>query len=317
MVKQPPKISVCIPTYNHAHFLKDAIDSVLCQTFDDYELLISDNCSTDNTRELVAGYASSDGRINYYCNEKNVGPQENLNRCLDRATGEYVKILCADDLLEPTCLEESVRALEVDPGLVLTASARLIVDEQLHTLRVAGYSDSNQVVSGRDMIGFTLFNGNYIGEPSCVLFRRDVAARGFDTSYRLLIDVEMWLHILEKGNLAYIGSPLCRFRYHGAQETNKVITSLDFIDEEVRLYEKYIEREYVAASPINRIKRKFKLAWMLPLCDVVKVDARKLLKKVRSHEGYGLLYLIFLGRVAAGRLAGMLNRKDATQPRKL
>ena len=313
MARRTPTISVCIPTYNHAHFLKDSVESVLSQTFADFELIIVDNCSTDATRELVARYVAADPRVSYFCNEINVGPRENLNRCLEHASGEYVKILCADDLLEPTCLEESLRALEEGQNSVLAASARLLVDEQLRPLRVAGYSDRNALVAGRDMIGYSLFNGNYIGEPSAVLFRRDAAERGFDTSYSLLIDLEMWLHLLEKGNLAYIGTPLCRFRYHGAQETNRVISSLDFIDEEVRLYGKYSGMEYVDASLLNRIKRKFKLAWMLPLSDSGSIDAGKLLEKVRSHEGYGLLYVIFLGRLAAGRLSGMLQRTGAAQ----
>jgi glycosyltransferase involved in cell wall biosynthesis len=309
-----PTISVCIPTFNHAHFLKDAVESVLAQTFADFELVIVDNCSTDSTRELVSKYVEADSRVTYICNDINVGPQENLNRCLRYSTGKYVKILCADDLLEPTCLEESLRVLEEGENVVLAASARQIVDEQLHLIRVAGYSVKNVHVAGRDMIGYSLFNGNYIGEPSAVIFRRDGAERGFDTSYRLLIDLEMWLHLLEKGNMAYIGTPLCRFRFYGAQETNKVISSLDFIDEEVRLYKKYIGMEYVDATLLNRLKRKFKLAWMLPLHDAGKVDAGKLLKKVRSHEGYGLLYLVFLGRLAAGRLAGILKPTDAAQP---
>jgi glycosyltransferase involved in cell wall biosynthesis len=313
MVKRPPKISVCIPTFNHAHFLKVAIESVLAQTITDFELIVVDNCSTDNTRELVAGIASTDSRVTYFCNESNVGPRENLNRCLNRASGEYVKILCADDLLEPTCLEASLRALEGGRDIVLAASARLLVDEQLRPIRVAGYSRENCVVIGRDMIGHTLFNGNYIGEPSAALFRRDAAARGFDTSYRLLIDAEMWLHLLEKGNLAYIGAPLCRFRFHGAQETNRVIASLDFIDEEMRLYGKYIESGYVKSSLMDRIRRKFKLAWMLPLRACGSVDAGTLLEKVRSHEGYGLLYAVFLGRLAAGRLLGMLKREGAVR----
>lgn len=309
MDNHPPTISVCIPTFNHAHFLGQAIESVLAQTFVDFELVVVDNCSTDNTRELVASYASADSRVSYFCNESNVGPRENLNRCLSHASGEYVKILCADDLLEPACLEESLRALEGDGDVVLAASRRLLVDEQLRPIRMAGYSKKNVVVSGRDMIGYTIFNGNYIGEPSAALFRRDAAVRGFDTSYRLLIDAEMWLHLLEKGDLAYIGTPLCRFRFHGAQETNRVIASLDFIDEEMRLYGKYIESGYVKSSLLNRIKRRFKLAWMLPLRACGSVDAGRLLEKVRSHEGYGLLYTVFLGRLAAGRLMGILKRE--------
>ena len=83
------------------------------ETFGDFELVVVDNCSTDHTRELVADYAARDQRIRYLCNESNVGARENLNRCLQAAQGEYVKILCADDLLAPDSLRVAVSLLEL------------------------------------------------------------------------------------------------------------------------------------------------------------------------------------------------------------
>lgn len=298
-----PRVSVCIPTFNHAHYLNDAIESVLGQTFADYELLVVDNCSTDSTRDVVAVYASRDARVKYFCNESNVGPQENLNRCLLHASGEFVKILCADDLLEPSCLEESVLALERRPDARLVASARLLVDNDLQPMRIAGYSDRDVVVDGRAMINFSLFNGNYIGEPSAVMFRKKDAARGFNTDCRLLIDLEMWLHLLEKGPLCYLAKPLNRFRQHADQETRNAISSFDFIDEELALFKKYINEEYVQASVVNRLKWKFKLAWMLPLSVMAGVNGRALLDKVKGLEGKGVLYVIFMVRFFLSRIA--------------
>lgn len=92
-----PKISVCIPTYNSGEFLSEAIQSVLDQSFQNFELIISDNASEDNTTEIVNAF--NDSRIQYYRNKKNIGMYENFNHCLDLAEGEYIKFLCATDYL--------------------------------------------------------------------------------------------------------------------------------------------------------------------------------------------------------------------------
>ena len=302
-----PRLSVCIPTFNHAHFLTDAIESVLSQTYTDFELIVVDNFSTDGTRELVEGFASRDARVRYFCNECNVGPQENLNRCLQHASGEYVKLLCADDLLEVTCLEKSLIQFDSSPNIVLVSCARQLVDGRLNPIRIATYSNKNVTIDGLAMINYSLFNGNYIGEPSAVMFRRCDAVRGFNTGYRLLIDLEMWLHLLEKGSLSYIAEPLCRFRQHSGQETRGAIISLDFIDEEIELYQKYIGKEYIHASLINRLKWRFKLAWTIPAFCSQHLDTRALVNKVVAYQGHGQLYFIILARVLIIKVAGLLS----------
>src|SRR6185369_17120096 len=155
-----------------------------------------------------------DSRIRYFCNETNVGPRENLNRCLQHATGDYVKILCADDLLEPECLAKMVQVMEANPQVSLAACGRILVDSTLNFIKQESYSTTFQILHGAEAITRCLFYGNYIGEPAAVLFRRNDALRGFNTSYAQLIDLEMWFYLMEKGDFAAIPEGLCRLRQH-------------------------------------------------------------------------------------------------------
>src|SRR6266404_5055686 len=98
-------ISICVPTYNYARFLPDCIESIQQQTFSDWELLITDDCSDDSTPELVRRYAQSEPRIRYIVNEARLGMNANLQHAAHFAKGRYIKILCADDWLEPKYLE--------------------------------------------------------------------------------------------------------------------------------------------------------------------------------------------------------------------
>ncbi|WP_081588053.1 glycosyltransferase family 2 protein [Gloeocapsa sp. PCC 7428] len=93
-----PRISIGMPVYNGEPYLKDAINSILNQTFEDFELIISDNGSTDRTEEICRTIASQDQRVRYYRNEQNLGAGWNFNRVVDLATGEYFRWACHDDI---------------------------------------------------------------------------------------------------------------------------------------------------------------------------------------------------------------------------
>ncbi len=94
-----PKVTVCLPTYNSGEFITQAIDSILEQTFKDFELIISDDCSTDNTPEIIRSYLEKDRRIKYLQNSQNLGLFMNWNRCLESASGEYITVFAQDDLM--------------------------------------------------------------------------------------------------------------------------------------------------------------------------------------------------------------------------
>src|SRR3954469_4458224 len=107
------KVSVLIPNYNFARYLPEAIPSIFAQEFRDFELLVVDNCSTDNSVEIVRNYAARDSRIKLFVNKSNLGMVGNLNKCLSLAQGEYIKFVFADDfLVGEQALGELVRMLD-------------------------------------------------------------------------------------------------------------------------------------------------------------------------------------------------------------
>jgi glycosyltransferase involved in cell wall biosynthesis len=218
-----PKISVLIPTYNYARFLPAAIESVLAQEFRDFELLIVDDCSADDTAEVVQPFRDRDPRVHFSVNAANLGMVDNWNHCLELARGEYIKFLFGDDkLCHRQALGKMAAMLEKHPTATLAASARVILGDNSEVLDVwrplaEGCHDGRTIITE-----YLMENGkNLVGEPSAVLFRKADARRGFDARYRQVVDVEMWFHLLEKGDLAYTREPLCAFRCHPLQQTER------------------------------------------------------------------------------------------------
>jgi glycosyltransferase involved in cell wall biosynthesis len=124
-----PAVTVGIPVFNGARFIRQAIESVLAQTFTDYELLISDNASADGTAAICNEFAANDRRIKFVQQENNRGPFWNLKFVTDRATGGLLVWLAHDDALHRLYLEECVAYLDRNPGVVVVSSDFRIVDE--------------------------------------------------------------------------------------------------------------------------------------------------------------------------------------------
>src|SRR4029079_11196325 len=141
-------ISVCVPTYNRAASLAEALASAQAQTVRDIEILVVDNASTDGTRDIVADKARGDSRIRYVRQAQNVGITRNFTTCITEARGELVKFLCDDDLLEPQCTEMLARSL-AQPGVSLAACARRMLGD---SAKVLGVRRQSTVIDGRTMI---------------------------------------------------------------------------------------------------------------------------------------------------------------------
>lgn len=236
-----PRVTVCIPSYNCAAYLGEAIESVLAQSFTDYELLILDDCSSDDSSQVAARYAARDARITIGVHQENLGMVQNWNACLEMARGEYIKFLLCDDVLSsPETLRKMVQVLDRHPDVSLVASARNIIDEHSREIKVLCSLPTDLELSGAHMINLCLYTQkNLIGEPSVVMFRKSQGARGFNSKYNQLVDLEMWFHLLAQGSLAYLDEPLASFRVHGEQQTRKNVRDLVHVEEMLGLLDEF------------------------------------------------------------------------------
>lgn len=124
-----PKVSIGMPVYNGERYVVQAIESILSQTFTDLELIISDNASTDRTREICEGFAARDSRVTFFRQPSNLGPIRNYDAVFQAARGEYFKWAAADDVIEPTFIEKCAHVLDTNPACVLAYPKAKFIDQ--------------------------------------------------------------------------------------------------------------------------------------------------------------------------------------------
>lgn len=274
------KVSVCIPTYNYGNYIAETIESVLAQNFRDFELLIIDDCSKDQTAGIVETYAKKDPRIRFIVNKVNLGMVENWNSCITQAKGEFIKFVFGDDLLaSPDALGQMAALLERDTSISLVCSSRNFIDDSSRVLKVESHFASG-IIAGTEVINRCMLDqGNLIGEPSVVMFRKCQADRGFNANYTQIVDLEMWFHLLEQGSFAYINEPLCSFRIHGQQQTAKNKETRSHIKDFYYLLDEYLAKDYIRISGFMKRYMKYD-----NLYEIWKLYKRKIISRDAAIE---------------------------------
>jgi glycosyltransferase involved in cell wall biosynthesis len=305
-----PKVSVCIPVRNGGDFLPPAVDSVLRQSFDDFELIIVDNCSTDGTVKWIEGKASTTPKIRFYQNATNIGLVGNFNACLGYAKGEYIKFLCADDLLLPESVQRMSDALDADSSVALAVGGRRLIDENGAPIATLRYAAENAKVPGSEVINRCFFGKNYIGEPSAVMFRKKMAQRGFQESLPQLMDMEMWFHLLEQGPMVSVADEVCAIRQYSGQMSHQNVKSGALIDDNVRLSDAYGNKPYIQNTWTNRTSRKIMIAYRVWMCrDALNAEKRnQILAASSSRIFYYTMMPMLAGMLTTLRKARSLRR---------
>ena len=207
-------VSVVIPVHNGMEHLPETLASVLRQTRLPDEIVVVENGSTDGTAEWLAEHAPAGVRV--MVQPAMVSAAANFTSAVRFATGDLVKLLCADDVLEPTAIEVQSSALERHPRAVLAASQRRIVNNRGETVvRNRGLGGLRGEVDGRDVIRACALRGqNLLGEPCCVMFRRVAIDRHlpWDDSLPYAIDLDMYTRVLTDGSAVAIRESLAQFR---------------------------------------------------------------------------------------------------------
>ena len=221
-------ISVIVPNYNHAKFLKERIDSILNQTFQDFELIILDDCSTDNSRETIESYRHLPN-VSIFYNSKNSGsPFKQWKKGIKLAKGKYVWIAESDDYSESDFLETMIQKLNAGNGLAYCRSGD--IDENGNKKSDFFWADgldenrwkSDYENNGYDEIKNHLVYRCTIPNASACVFKKELAPLncGFD-KMRYCGDWLFWIKLLERTSLGYSAETLNHFRHHEGSTRNK------------------------------------------------------------------------------------------------
>ena len=234
-----PLVSICVPLYNGSKFIKAAIDSCINQSYTNVEIIVVDDGSTDDSIRMMEDMAMNYPQIKFFSNKANLGLVKNWEKCIELASGDWIKFLFQDDYMYPDCVEKMMKAaIKYNAQFVLCArefifdesaleETRLFLGDLLvkpeHIFRNKEYYTPDESIG---IVKSFLFD-NVLGEPICTLFHKELfsAVGGFDKSLRQLVDYEFNLKIILNYPFAFIPEKLIEFRVHSESESGKNTTN--------------------------------------------------------------------------------------------
>jgi len=237
-----PTVSVIMSVYNGRRYLEESIDSVLKQQFGDFEFLIHDDGSTDNTAEIVQ--AKKDARIKFSRAEQNQGLFPILNKLIAQANGKYIRLWSYDDIMKPHCLAAMVEFYERRPEAGFCYCARDSIDASGKITPCEREEKTPTIISPEIAAQIMLYYGCIAGNISTVMIKKAILdeMQGFRDQLCQSADFDMWVRITEKYPIGFIRQPLIFLRTHPAQFSrwNKAI--LDMMKQNYPIYETLLKR---------------------------------------------------------------------------
>lgn len=225
--KSKPKASICIPSYNHAAFVRDALDSALGQNFDSFEVMVCDDFSTDGTKEIIDSY--NDPRLVKIVPPEHLGIGQNWNYCVSHAHGEYINILSSDDKLTPDYLKEQSAILDKFPSVSFATCATHKIDRAGNIVGIYKSIFSSKLIPSREAYLW------YLDGPKNTFvsgfFRKSLYDKvgGFNEKFIICLDWDFWMKLIRLGDVYYNDNPLAFYRaiggnpYYLTQEKEKTM----------------------------------------------------------------------------------------------
>lgn len=275
-----PLVSILIPTYNRVEFLGKALDSALSQTYKNIEIIVHDDASTDGTSKLLSKY--HDPRLHLIHTVDNHGMLGGWNYIVKAAKGDYIKFLGSDDLLEPTCVKELVKAAVSHPNAAIITCQRKFIDNKGKVIEKMGFATKDIVEDGKQHVHWILtsLRENKIGEPSAVLYPKKLVKKAglYDPAFSQFADFEYWIRLLQFGDIVYIHRPLCSFRTHVGSNTSAAIRDGRFITEIYALIRKY----YLPRQSVAKAGKDYRKIFSLTELDRQHVTKQKTLDTLKN-----------------------------------
>lgn len=202
-----PEVSICLTTYNRGSVLHKTIDSILNQTFTDFELIISDDNSSDNTKEICIAYQVVDERIKYYRNDLNLKMPGNLNNAISKATGKFIANLHDGDVYSPYLIQKWYDLITKDDEIIFVFNQYRFLDEKnvFKYIIDHGFNEINDGEIVRDYLYRTFSSAPW----GTVMVKREAYEAGlFNPKYGFISDVEMWMRLSLQGKVGYVQDPI-------------------------------------------------------------------------------------------------------------
>ena len=243
-------VSVIIPNYCHAQYLRERIDSVLAQTYKDFEVIILDDCSTDNSREVIESYRGREHVAHIVYNEQNSGsPFKQWQKGVELAKGEYIWIAESDDVAYDTLMEECVKALDAHKNASLAfVDCEFIDGESKHlkftnlSRKLAFYCSKNRTFTGKKFVEKRMLFRNYVMNASMAIFRKDAMPKDdYYSTFRSCGDWLFWSEVALEHDVVYVNKPLNKFRHHKSSTTRNSIRDFNTLVEWRRLVERILD----------------------------------------------------------------------------
>lgn len=220
-----PLVSVCIPAYNNSATIENTIKSILGQTYRNIEIIVADDKSSDDTVAIVETLAQEDDRIKLYKNEQNLGMSGNWNHCLSLCQGEYIKLICADDMIDSNAIEEEAKAMEANPTVSLVESDTRLVDVDGKPKGAFKRYYKKGLVNGKKLAKTSLILTDFFGAPVNNLIRKSALEKvgGFDTNITYILDFDLWIRLACVGDVYIIHKLLNSFCIRNDSNTGVLI----------------------------------------------------------------------------------------------
>ena len=234
---KPPSITILMSVYNGSRWLDDAIQSVLYQTFTDFELIIVNDGSKDQTLEIISGFANDDRRI-VVIDKPNTGLADSLNHGIRQARGGWIARIDADDLCVPDRIKKQYELAQADSSLVLIGSGLLIIDEHGQPGKSYQYPGIHKDILNRLTTARSVFG------HSSAFYRADIAKAlgGYRPRIKRSEDTDFWLRLSEVGRIACLGAPLVKIRKHPGQISHDEQGRRQLIDSRVAIVSYWLRR---------------------------------------------------------------------------
>lgn len=320
---RPERVTIFVPTYNRAQWLPHAIESALAQTYADFVLLVSDNGSTDGTREVVESF--DDPRLVYLRQDEHLGLNEHFNRCYGLAETEYMFLIPDDDMMAPDALEQTITVLDANPRVGLVHGCAKLVDETDTTIAGAHHMtqlSADEIEAGGLFIRRAVDQG-YRVHASTALIRTSALAdvRLRDDEFPVT-DVGLWLRLALSWDVAFLARTLAVVRIHSGAytadgrgvTTGGYVQQLDVIEKLVEVKLRFVdeyEDRLSDAEELRRIARRARRRDLLDLAGHRTIPERRLLDTARTLGELGRRDPSIFGDARAWRLLGasLLGRR--------